>query len=60
MKTLLRLLSLGLFLLPPLPAAHAQVSVSPISDQTVNSGSTLTLNVVAADPDGGSITLAAT
>jgi hypothetical protein len=59
MKTLLRLLSLGLFLLPPLPAAHAQVSVSPISDQTVNSGSTLTLNVVAADPDGGSITLAA-
>ena len=58
MRTPLHFLALGLALL--LPASATALSVSPISNQTVNANHPLTANVVAVDPDGGSITLTAT
>ena len=58
MKSCLRILVLGALLLAPVSGAYAQtVSVSEISDVTLNAGATMTLNVVAVDPNGGSITL---
>jgi len=59
MKTCLRFVTLGLILFLPLAAAHAQLSVSAISDKAVNAGSTLTVNVVASDPDDAAITVTA-
>ena len=60
MKSTLRLLILGLVLLLPLSAARAQVAVSTIPDFALNAEDTLNVNVVAVDPNGGSITLTAT
>ena len=59
MKLRAWLLSLGLLLVLPISAAHAQVSVSPLSDKTLNVADNLVVNVVAVDPDGGAITLTA-
>jgi flagellar hook capping protein FlgD/putative Ig domain-containing protein len=59
MKSLFRLLAPGLILLFSQTAAMAMVSVSPISNTTVRAEQTRNVNVVAVDPDGGSITLTA-
>ena len=57
MKSALRLFTLGLILLLPPSVARAWVDVSPITDKIVCAGDSLNVNVVAVDPDGGSITL---
>jgi len=59
MNSTLRTFAVGLLLLLP-AGAIAQVSLSPISDQTVNATTSLAVNVVAVDPDGGEISLTAT
>ena len=60
MKSSLKLLALGLLLLAPFAAAHAQApSLSPIANTSLNVGVTATLNVVAVDVGGRPITLTA-
>jgi PKD repeat protein len=60
MRTALRFIALSLLLVLPATAAHAQPSVSPISDTIVNANDSLAVNVLALDPNGGPITLTAT
>ena len=60
MRTALRFVALSLLLVLPATAAHAQPSVSPISDTIVNANDSLAVNVLALDPNGGQITLTAT
>ncbi len=60
MKSSLKLLALGLLLLAPFSAAHAQApSLSTIPDVTLNADATATVNVVAVDVGGRAITLTA-
>lgn len=60
MKTLLRILALGLLLSVPSAAQAEAPSLSPISDMTLNAGGAVTVNVVAVDPDGDPISLTST
>jgi hypothetical protein len=61
MKALLKHLALGLLLLAPFSPARAQAAplLSPIANMSLNAGSTRSLDVVAVDPDGGSINITA-
>ena len=60
MKASFKLLALGLFLVLPLAAAHAQTpSLSPIANLSMNAGTTRTLNIVAVEPEGDPITITA-
>lgn len=58
MNASLKLAALGMFLLVPFGAAHAQSpSLSPIPNVVVNAGATATVNVTAVDADGRAISL---
>jgi len=57
MKPALRFLIAFVPILLAFSTAQASLSVSPIADQTVNAGGSITLNVVATDTGGGAITL---
>jgi len=57
MKFASKLLAMAALLLCPAVALASAPSVSPISDVVLNAGSTMTLSVVAVDPDGDAITL---
>lgn len=61
MKALLKHLALGLILLVPVSPARAQAApqLSPIANMSINAGSSRSLDVVAVDPDGGSISITA-
>lgn len=60
MKASFKLFALGLFLMLPLAAAHAQTpSMSPIANLSLNAGTTRTVNIVAVEPEGDPITLTA-
>ena len=60
MKASLKLLALGLCLLAPFASASAQgPALSPIPSITLNAGTSRTVNVVAVDVDGRSISLGA-
>src|SRR5262245_56399435 len=56
----LKSLTLGMLLLVPFSAAHAQApSISPIANVSLNAGSSLKVNVVAVDVNGGPISITA-
>src|SRR5258706_5237229 len=60
MKASLKLLTLGLLLLVPCSAAHAQAPLlSPIPNVSLNAGSTMNVNVVAVDLGGRAISITA-
>src|SRR5258705_80380 len=60
MKASFKVLALGLFLMLPLAAAHAQTpSMSPIANLSLNAGTTRTVNIVAVEPEGDPITITA-
>jgi len=57
MKPALKFLIAVVPILLAFSTAQASLSVSPIADQTVNAGGSITVNVVATDTGGGAITL---
>lgn len=60
MKAILKALTAGLLMVLPLATAHAQgPSLSPIANMSMNAGGTLTVNVIATDPQNRVIQLTA-